>query len=471
MTPDNRFEQPPQADNLETVLEDIYSHGGEPLDLVPAIQGEPIDREASARYTEIKESTSNGVFGRPPGIFPLEAVRQALITEKFFATVAAAVKKSDSLDYFSWLTRGILDNTVRDMLTLKQEDYTGKISAVPYGVRRLISKSALLLHDFCDNNPDLEAEAIDVWREGVDRLHGLATVAQGMRSRLSEATAQSASGKRRRLRIARMDKVLEPAETEQRWIRGTIPAFAGSKAARVQLSGLELAPIGRLDLADLESFHDQLLSGEFKAPQPLQLIAHSLNATINFIHSLRRENEAANFMQLKNRKSLIVIDNLLQKRQASDATIGYADIIKVANLITPQLQAEYELEQLDHRTIEDYPKAVDRLLLLALAKGKGSDESVKSKDKRELFAAAAACIKLLAFQGVENKLQQRELTLGDVLLRYRGLKKEDADNLLEQVRMGSSEVAVQGLYRHLRTGRSKRHANYRKFDSGYGFLS
>jgi hypothetical protein len=439
--------------------------------MLSAMNHGSIDVEALVRYTEIEDTMSAGVFGRPPGILPLEAVRQALVTEKYFAAVTAGVRKTDSTEYFSWLTNGILNNKVRDMLTLKRESHSDKLSAVPVGVRKLILRSSLLLHDFCDNNPNLESEAIDIWRDSVNRFHGLATVTQGMRSRLAEATAQSVSGKQRRTRIARMDKVLEPAETEQRWIHGTIPAFAGSKAAKVQLSGLELAPIGRLDLTDLEAFHSQLLSGEFKAPKPLQLIAHSLNATVNFTHSLRRENEATNVMQLKNRKALIVVDNLLQKRRAGDTAAGYTDIIKIANLITPILQTEDTLEQLDAQAIEDYPKAVDRLLLMGLAQDKTLVEKPKTKDKREVYAAAAACIKLLAFQGAENKLQQRVLTLGDLLLRYRGLKAEDTRNLIEQIRLGSSEVAVQGLYRHLYSRRAKSHAAYRKFDRGYGFIS
>jgi hypothetical protein len=309
--------------------------------------------------------------------------------------------------------------------------------------------SIVQLVKFCKLNPELEEAALDRWTN-------IAAFGKDQRGFKVPHPLQEAI-------LRKVENELlygqEPAEQEQiirlvdrvrsavQWRRRGVVPYDSPRLAK-WISSLELMPVDLVPTDELEALHELLISEAFTPKRPATLITSAVKATENLLtSSVKTELD---------RNTLTGI--LLSRLEAYDADnpLGYADFTKLANNLTPVLRRHsLDIDDLDPTLLEDFPRAIDRVLFMVLADGKSSLEQSGQLEKFEL---AAACIRKLAFKGVEGKLEQRVLSVGEIAMRYPHLSARQQRYLIERHqgrRQGLSETAIEATARKLKPANAR----------------
>ena len=440
-----------------------------------SLAGEPVDIVQAFHDAVTDEMTDIRTFARFPSQFDgqyrqqmLPGVRRLTAGRLLLDTFDAAVSASPDTETFQWRLGTFMSEPLAGLeyYYSRRPEEIGS-SKLGKGVRT--ARSIKYLIDFCSQQPDLESAAIDVWAGVFNEFYKSSGgiydsnfshtmyVAKQLYLRTPQARATPQP-----VLYSKFAK-FEPLLAAKVISKNPLPAsMSETENPRLLLTDLELSPTSGLNEDNIARLQQHLLDPEFEVRSPIRLVGQSLNATVNLIHGLTElETETAG-------GPITAIDSRLQSSGRTEP-LGYSDMTQLANLLIPFLRAEkgLELESLDASSLEDYPKAIDRILSFVLTT---SAPALDETDKTFIFNAAADCIRLMAFKGVEHKLEQRVLTVGDLVVRYPNLSAREQQILIEQLQQRRSEATVHATYRQLR-GYHKNRSRFNQAKPGYGLVS
>lgn len=184
---------------------------------------------------------------------------------------------------------------------------------------------------------------------------------------------------------------------------------------------------------------------------------HNLSRSISALKNLLDNSETA-----EAKKYSTLLNHLAQK----DGTQSIGHIIKLANAITPTIETELgqPLRKLDHLSIDDYAIAVDRISAQAT-------KELKEDLRKRALRSIGQCARILAEKAVEKKKAQGVITLGDLAVRYPDASTQELEIIISDLQDTASEHSSHQLYRSLRAGSRKNHAQYNAKKLGYGLVS
>lgn len=295
---------------------------------------------------------------------------------------------------------------------------------------------------FCEANPELEDAAINTWIKSSLVAPILVTRERISTPRIGDVMLKTVEqelgyGQEETVRKER-ERLLMRLSSHAQWQRKSPKEH--ETIDRLLISSLELVPIYELSLEYIEKVKNRIMAEDYAPKKPATLIVSSVKAAQNLLSSL--------VPSKRDRKSLtgrLVAD---LEQYDGDNPLTYGDVILLADRLTPLLMKQNpDITGLTPDMLEDYPKAIDRLLFIALAE---NQSRLHENDQLELFMVAADCIKRLAFKGVEAKLAQRVLSVGDVALRYSNMPPEKRRDLIERMQArGLGETAIERTARQM----------------------
>ncbi len=391
----------------------------------------------------------------------VEKVRRLIGNTHFFEVFEEVIAQSPNLDTLRWRLEAFLK---RDNWGQEIYSQSNRRRVVDVRQEDVLYNSFMQLADFAAGSPDVEDEALFVWSEIVTKAAGqshktVASVLDRMYIRRSRNPKISEEQKQKEeAAIARYSHPLT-------WNKGLIEQYRDDTRIWPMLSNLELVPLEQVDIENIDAIQRYLLEDGPIKRKPGKIIAKSINITKNIIQSL-----AANIGNDKSKASTLL--NAIEKmEQQQDGPVSPPEMINLANIITFLIRKEQKLEipSLDAQSLGDLPKAVDRILFFAF-----DDEAMAHIDTSGMmdkFLGASECAKLLTIRGTQEKLDQKVLSIGDIVLRYGDrLPANEIRELIEQMQGNKRELAVDGLYRELRR-RHKSKAHFGKWKPGSGVLT
>jgi hypothetical protein len=324
---------------------------------------------------------------------------------------------------------------------------------------RIIYSALMQILDFGNANPELMDDAFEAWFalgvrfdqrgersviERVNRIHEL-------RQRSDQLTDEEK--KRETDLVAEVVKKIT-------WKSGVIDSYKDDPRIWSLISNLELIPLDQVDEQTLDAIQQSLLEGVEINKKPGEIIATSINITKNVVGSL------AEMMEDPKSKAATVANAISNIEKQEDGPVTPSGLIRLANVVSALIQRDQNLDipKLNVQTIDDLPKAIDRALFFAF-----DEEAIAYMDTygvAEKYQAAAECAKLLALKGVEDKLGQNVLTVGDLIMRYSGrLSNGNLNALIKESEKGQRADNVERVYRKLRL-RMKHSSRFRREGRG-----
>jgi hypothetical protein len=328
---------------------------------------------------------------------------------------------------------------------------------------------------FCEQNPKLRDEALSTWLSLYTSVYGgkvnrLDITLQSQIGDEAQALQQAHELGRSKLtkdQLLQRREIYAEVMNYLRWHEG----FRENQMTRLDsqdpikvISSLENVPVDKINTEHLMMLYDRLLENDMHF-RPDRLVRQSLFAFENVVKSVTQMKTDAEALAYAH-----AVQRQLQKRQTEDL-LSFGDVIEVANIVTP-IVARYtyaeDLQGLNPARLDDYPRAVDRVLAFMF-----TDKLVGALEGQGVsgcYGLATECVKLMAFRGVEAKLEQRVLTVGDLVLRYSDLSPAQIRELIEAMQSSNSESETLNRYRSMHK-HSRNRMYYEKRRPGYGFMT
>lgn len=149
----------------------------------------------------------------------------------------------------------------------------------------------------------------------------------------------------------------------------------------------------------------------------------------------------------KGSKNAQIFGTLLKKVASNAGGISAEAVVKLSNQIAPKEVHGEQLRELNPKSIEDFPLALARIISVARKDAEVDEAS------DEVIDAATQCSLLMANVGVDNKLAQKGLTVGDLIVRYPKLNAQGISALMNKLERTKREQNVHKLYRELKSRR------------------
>lgn len=395
-----------------------------------------------------------------------ERLRRLTVNKVFLETFDRAMSQPMDLTTFQWRLSKFVSVPDRGLEHYRSVNNFYRNSTRQSGKKFIARQTVHYLLRFCEQRPELETEAMGIWRDIYkEKLRVGSGPKEGLPGYIGEVelaikkNRQPAEVKERQLgRLSEISNYLI-------WLEGTpMEYISEGESPKSMLNNLERLPYYRIGEARLSTAYAELENAELSSREARSLLIRSPDALVTFARNALQLDESLRA------GSLGAIHKLaLQQEQGNGITYGW--IIKLANLITPALtqQSGLQLEKIEP-ALGGYPMAVDRIISFTMA---AAHAQIEAEGQEGLYQLAADFIKLAALRGVEHKLQQTVLTLGDIVLRYPKLSAQQHRDMAERLQRSHGSLgstAMQSIYHDLRT-RNKHHTSRRKWQPGYGIFS
>ena len=97
-------------------------------------------------------------------------------------------------------------------------------------------------------------------------------------------------------------------------------------------------------------------------------------------------------------------------------------------------------------------------------------QSALTDEQFQLYESAGHCASMLVAAGVEKKLRQHVVTIGDLIVRYPDATTDEIQHIAESLQSTRDEGHAHQTYRQLKRWR-KSHAKFKLHTPGYGLHS